>query len=371
MSARIVARRRPRSLGSWLVVAVTLALAASLLSGVAPAEAGPAPSLRVTLASDATPDGTFHTRTGHVGSANDPVAFRVELRTGTVPLVVEGIEFQLGGHRVDVLAAPATDCDGLLDVELAGKARASCDTSFPRLLRTYGGQPRSELDVAVVVVARDAVGSPVTASAAQRIVNDGASDVGVELLVELDADGDGIFNASEAAAVAGGHVTFQLTVRNSSHGRVVLQALTHRVRGQQLDLIDVACPALTGVSLRGTGHDDEGGGCGGHDDGDDGGCGGHDDGDDGGGCGGHEDDGDEGGCGGHEDGDDHGGTGGSGGSGGGSRVTEVSCTFTLDDYGPTSGRLVGRTEVIVGKGHGTHAPSARATARTVVVAPAA
>ena len=187
---------------------------------------------------------------------------------------------------------------------------------------------------------RDEAGALVSTQAHHRVINDGASDVGVEILVEHDADGDGSFAASETASVGGGSVPFRVTIRNDAHGRVVITELIHRARGIETDPLVDACPHLAGLALRGRHGDDAGGGYGGHE------C-------DGGGCGGHD---------GH-------GTGGHGGGHGRSRPTQVSCEFLMDAYAPSSRRLVGHTRATVSKEHGEHAPSAVGRARTVVIAP--
>lgn len=337
-----------------LAAAVIGAVAVTLLPPTPGAEAVPAPSIRASLASDTGPNGTFRTSTGHVASANDPVAFQLAVRNGNIPLQVLGIELQLGNTVLDLATVPATtsDCGILAQSSLTAKENADCAVAFERLIKTYGGQPRTHLDVTAIVTARDEAGTLVSTQASHRIVNDGAGDVGVEILVEHDADGDGIFAASETASVGGGSVPFRVTIRNDAHGRVVITELVHLVRGTETDLLIDACPHLAGLALRGHHGDDDGGGCGGHDD--DGGCGGGEDDD-------HDDD-----HGAHDD--DHG-AGGHGGGHGRSRPTEVSCEFLMDAYAPSSGRLVGHTRATVSKEHGEDAPSAVGRARTVVIAP--
>lgn len=255
-----------------LVVAVALAAGgATLALAPVPATAdedvppeAPVLAIAVDVANDADGDGTFSDGEP-VAGASSPVPFRVTVvNESTVAVTVTDVVDAMDLTTIDLLQEPY--CPELAQ-QLAPGASISCTFTLDRYLRTYARPPRDQL-VNVVEGTASHDGTTVTATDDSLVVNPNAGLVSVELALANDADGDGDFTTAEQAAAAGRDVPFRVTVSNASPGTATLSRLTATWDGQDepRDLFPL-CPALQGLTLRGTGDEHDDGGDDGHEDG--------------------------------------------------------------------------------------------------------
>lgn len=286
------------------------------------------PTLQVDTANDADGDGVF-TDVEEVSGAGRAVTFQVTVTNGSgAPLTIVSVTNTMLETTIDLFAE--AHCPEFDRLTLAPEEAETCTFTLDAYLRTYGPQPREQLTNLVEAVATDGE-RELEASDDSTVVNPNARKVSVEVDEANDADGDGTFTDEERAGAPGDDVTFQVMVRNTSPGSVVITGLTDTWPGleEPIDLFTY-CPTLEGKKLWGGDHG------GGHDDG------GHDD-DTSELVAPAEDDG-------HDDGHD----------GGHERPTSATCTFAIEGYAPAAGTSL--TDTVTATVAKRHSPDRSATA---------
>lgn len=327
--AALPARGRTQVLTMATLTLALTALTAPALSAHAVEVVEDGPALVLEKRNDADRDGVF-SDSEDVPGAGSAVTFQVVLTNASRnEVTVTSMTDTMLDTTLDLIGEG--HCPAFAGLTLAPDETEACTFTLDKYLRTYGPQPREQLTNVVHVVASDGE-QELRTSDGSTVVNPNARKISVEVDKSNDADGDRRFSDDEQAPAAGTDVPFQVVVRNTSPGSVVLTELTDHWPGldEPIDLLE-SCPTLDGMKLFGGGHDVDGDelDASGHDDG-------HDD--------GHE--------GGHE------------------RPTSATCTFTLGGYAPAAGEsLTDTVAATVTKGHSPDRSATATDTSTVRTAP--
>jgi hypothetical protein len=201
----------------------------------------PAITVAIEKTNNANGDATFSDDERAPAAGRD-VPFRaVVTNTSAVPVTITALTDEFP------TSAAATVCANLINTTLAAGASATCNFTLTGYSPPAGD---SKINTAKVTVTE--VGQPGNSASAQdNSTVRTPPAITVTIVKDNDANGDGQFSDSEAAAVAGQGVPFRAVVRNTSAVPVTITALTDEFPGSPAA---TACPNLIGKLRPARGH---------------------------------------------------------------------------------------------------------------------